>query len=302
MRTIRSTTHRHRRATRLGVGSYPPPAVPIARRPVHEDTRSVGADQLRLDLQAYASGSKSTSRRPRPDCAMPSSAPRRWWHAIDEFGTSEPVVQIQGRAVSSSEAGGRERPGPRQEHHPRTRSSQFRNDELFRDPYRDHKRAAAGRGDACGPGAADGRSLTQLFGSGHREGRQAPKARRRKGKRGEDTTDLNAPALRRLLFPRRCRRVFVPESAVPVPRACWRARCAAADSPGHRAQVGYRSVVVRGRPELPDALRREDRPSSRLNTSRTRRPRATRSPTSRREFRAVTARAGASSSARRAAT
>jgi len=244
---------------------------------------------LGLDLQGgiHLALEVDQSKGPVPDCADAIQRAEKVVRTrIDEFGTSEPVVQIQGRCRLIVElAGEKARPAPRASSSARrSSSSASRHENLFRDALPEIDKALRRAGvTVAGQGAAAA-SVTQLFGTdtGKAKGRRR-KARRRKARRR-----------RRIRRPERPRGPLV----APLPGAAARrvsragragpggrepagaARCAAADSPGIELRWGTKFVACRagatGR-STPGRIGR----SSRVNTSRTRRPRATRSPTSR---------------------
>jgi len=176
---------------------------------------------LGLDLQGgiHLALEVDQSKGPVPDCADAIQRAERVVRTrIDEFGTAEPVVQIQGRCRLIVELAGEKDPARAKSIIQRTAFLEFRITDmkgLFRDALPEIDRALRLAGvRAPGPGAAAA-SVTQLFGadSGKAKGKRAP------GKAAaKDTSDVNAPgALSALLFQGQLPGEYlVPEEQVPV--------------------------------------------------------------------------------------
>src|SRR5881409_3091994 len=159
---------------------------------------------LGLDLQGgiHLALEVDESKGPVPDCADAiQRAARVVRSRIDQFGTTEPVVQIAGRCRLIVELPGEKDPARAKGIIQRTAFLEFRitdMNNLFRDALPEIDKALQRAGvRASGQGAAAA-SVTQLFGSdtGKAKGKTA------KGKAAaKDTTDLNAPdPLSSLLF------------------------------------------------------------------------------------------------------
>ena len=175
---------------------------------------------LGLDLQGgiHLALEVDQSKGPVPDCADAIQRAEKVVRTrIDEFGTSEPVVQIQGRCRLIVELAGEKDPARAKSIIQRTAFLEFRITDmknLFRDalPEIDKTLQRAGV-RAAGQGAAAA-SVTQLFGTD--TGKAKGKAS--KGKAAKDTIDLNAPGpLSSLLFQGQLPGEYlVPEEQVPV--------------------------------------------------------------------------------------
>src|SRR5437870_11242029 len=139
---------------------------------------------------------------------------------IDEFGTTEPVVQIQGRCRLSVELAGEKDPARAKSIIQRTAFLEFRITDmknLFRDALPEIDKALRRAGvRAPGQGAAAA-SVTQLFGTDTAKAKAKGKAQKGKAA-AKDTTDLNAPGpLSSLLFQGQLPGEYlVPEEQVPV--------------------------------------------------------------------------------------
>src|SRR5437870_6788235 len=176
---------------------------------------------LGLDLQGgiHLALEVDQSKGPIPDCADAIQRAERVVRTrIDEFGTTEPVVQIQGRCRLIVELAGEKDPARAKGIIQRTAFLEFRITDmknLFRDALPEIDKALQRAGvRASGQGAAAA-SVTQLFGTdtGKAKGKPA------KGKAAaKDTTDLNAPGpLSSLLFQGQVNgEDLVPEEQVPV--------------------------------------------------------------------------------------
>src|SRR5204862_103345 len=159
---------------------------------------------LGLDLQGgiHLALEVDQSKGPVPDCATAIQLAEKVVRTrIDEFGTTEPVVQIQGRCRLIVELAGEKDPARAKSIIQRTAFLEFRITDmknLFRDALPEIDKALRRAGvRAPGQGAAAA-SVTQLFGAdtGKAKGKTA------KGKAAaKDTTELNAPdPLSSLLF------------------------------------------------------------------------------------------------------
>ncbi|PYO96356.1 MAG: hypothetical protein DMD60_10685, partial [Gemmatimonadetes bacterium] len=179
---------------------------------------------LGLDLQGgiHLALEVDPSKGPVPDCADAIQRAERVVRTrIDEFGTSEPVVQIQGRCRLIVELAGEKDPARAKSIIQRTAFLEFRITDmknLFRDalPAIDKALQRAGV-RASGQGAAAA-SVTQLFGTDTGKAKaKAPKTAKGKAA-AKDTTDLNAPGpLSSLLFQGQLPGEYlVPEEQVPV--------------------------------------------------------------------------------------
>ena len=177
---------------------------------------------LGLDLQGgiHLALEVDQSKGSVPDCADAIQRAEKVVRTrIDEFGTSEPVVQIQGRCRLIVELAGEKDPARAKGIIQRTAFLEFRITDmknLFRDALPEIDKALRRAGvTAPGQGAA-ATSVTQLFGSD--TGKAKGKAKAQKGKAAKDTTDQNAPgALSSLLFQGQIPGEYlVPEEQVPV--------------------------------------------------------------------------------------
>src|SRR5881296_735882 len=176
---------------------------------------------LGLDLQGgiHLALEVDQSRGPVPDCADAIQRAERVVRTrIDEFGTTEPVVQIQGRCRLIVELAGEKDPARAKSIIQRTAFLEFRITDmknLFRDALPEIDKALQRAGvRAPGHGAAAA-SVTQLFGTDTAKA----KGKAQKGKAAaKDTTDLNAPGpLSSLLFQGQLPGEYlVPEEQVPV--------------------------------------------------------------------------------------
>ena len=176
---------------------------------------------LGLDLQGgiHLALEVDQSKGPVPDCADAiQRAARVVRTRIDEFGTTEPVVQIQGRCRLIVELAGEKDPGRAKGIIQRTAFLEFRITDMqnkFRDalPEIDKALRLAGVKPAGQAGAAA--TVTQLFGKDTTKA----KAKTPKGKPApKDTSEANAPgALSSLLFQGQLPGEYlVPEENVPV--------------------------------------------------------------------------------------
>src|SRR5438067_6498491 len=176
---------------------------------------------LGLDLQGgiHLALEVDPSKGPVPDCADAIQRAEKVVRTrIDEFGTSEPVVQIQGRCRLIVELAGEKDPARAKSIIQRTAFLEFRITDmknLFRDALPEIDKALRRAGvRAPGQGAAAA-SVTQLFGTDTAKA----KGKAQKGKAAaKDTTDLNAPGpLSSLLFQGQLPGEYlVPEEQVPV--------------------------------------------------------------------------------------
>src|SRR5207253_1379088 len=165
---------------------------------------------LGLDLQGgiHLALEVDQSKGPVPDCATAIQLAEKVVRTrIDEFGTTEPVVQIQGRCRLIVELAGEKDPARAKSIIQRTAFLEFRITDmknLFRDALPEIDKALQRAGVRASGEAAPAASVTQLFGTdtGKAKGK-APKGKAvAKGKpAAKDTTDLNAPGpLSSLLF------------------------------------------------------------------------------------------------------
>src|SRR3989441_421585 len=176
---------------------------------------------LGLDLQGgiHLALEVDQSKGPVPDCADAIQRAEKVVRTrIDEFGTTEPVVQIQGRCRLIVELAGEKDPARAKSIIQATAFLEFRIADmksLFRDalPEIDKALQRAGvRAPGRGAAAASG---PQLVGTDTAEA----KGKAQKGKAAaKDTTDLNAPGpLSSLLFQGQLPGEYlVPEEQVPV--------------------------------------------------------------------------------------
>src|SRR2546429_5118050 len=180
---------------------------------------------LGLDLQGgiHLALEVDESKGPVPDCADAIQRAQRIISTrINEFGTMEPVVQIQGRCRLIVELPGEKDPARAKGVIQRTAFLEFRITDmqnLFRDALPEIDRALRVAGvRAPGQAEAGAANVAQLFGADTTKGKKGkPPA---KGKAEKDTTDLNAPgALSSLLFQSPLNmpgEFLVPEEQVPV--------------------------------------------------------------------------------------
>src|SRR5438093_8335668 len=176
---------------------------------------------LGLDLQGgiHLALEVDQSKGPVPDCADAIQRAEKVVRTrIDEFGTSEPVVQIQGRCRLIVELAGEKDPDRAKGIIQRTAFLEFRITDmknLFRDALPEIDKALQRAGVRASGEAAPAASVTQLFGAdtGKAKGK-APKGR----PAAKDTADANAPgALSSLLFQGQLPGEYlVPEEQVPV--------------------------------------------------------------------------------------
>src|SRR5882672_6075012 len=175
---------------------------------------------LGLDLQGgiHLALEVDQSKGPVPDCADAIQRAEKVVRTrIDEFGTSEPVVQIQGRCRLIVELAGEKDPARAKSIIQRTAFLEFRITDmknLFRDALPEIDKALR-RAGVVVPGQGAAASVTQLFGTDTGKA----KGKTPKGKAAaKDTTDLNAPgALSSLLFQGQVPGEYlVPEEQVPV--------------------------------------------------------------------------------------
>src|SRR5213596_970864 len=175
---------------------------------------------LGLDLQGgiHLALEVDQSKGPVPDWATAIQLAEKVVRTrIDEFGTTEPVVQIQGRCRLIVELAGEKDPARAKGIIQRTAFLEFRITDmknLFRDALPEIDKALQRAGvRAPGQGAAAA-SVTQLFGTDTAKA----KGKAQKGKAAaKDTTDLNAPGpLSSLLFQGQLPGEYlVPEEQVP---------------------------------------------------------------------------------------
>src|SRR5438128_2551407 len=161
---------------------------------------------LGLDLQGgiHLALEVDQSKGPVPDCADAISRAERVVRSrIDQFGTTEPVVQIVGRCRLVVELPGEKDPARAKSIIQRTAFLEFRITDmqnLFRDAIAEIDRALREAGvRAPGQAGAGAANVAQLFGADTAKAKQGKAPA--KGKAAKDTTDLNAPgALSSLLF------------------------------------------------------------------------------------------------------
>src|SRR5947199_9093058 len=160
---------------------------------------------LGLDLQGgiHLSLEVDQSKGPVPDCADAISRAERVVRSrIDQFGTTEPVVQIIGRCRLVVELPGEKDPARPKSIIQRTAFLEFRITDMqnrFRDALGEIDQALRAAGVQA-PGQAGGGAANapQLFGSDTSKGKKGKAA---KGKAQKDTTGLNVPGpLSSLLF------------------------------------------------------------------------------------------------------
>jgi len=178
---------------------------------------------LGLDLQGgiHLALEVDQSKGPVPDCADAISRAERVVRSrIDQFGTTEPVVQIVGRCRLVVELPGEKDPARAKGIIQRTAFLEFRITDmqnLFRDAIPEIDRALREAGvRAPGQAGAGAANVAQLFGADTAKAKQGKAPA--KGKAAKDTTDLNAPgALSSLLFQGSMPGEYlVPEEQVPV--------------------------------------------------------------------------------------
>ena len=176
---------------------------------------------LGLDLQGgiHLALEVDQSKGPVPDCADAiQRAARVVRTRIDEFGTTEPVVQVQGRCRLIVELAGEKDPARAKGIIQRTAFLEFRITDMqnkFRDALPEIDKALRLAGVKAGGQGGPAASVTQLFGKDTAKA----KAKSPKGKPApKDTSDVNAPgALSSLLFQGQLPGEYlVPEENVPV--------------------------------------------------------------------------------------
>ena len=176
---------------------------------------------LGLDLQGgiHLALEVDQSKGPVPDCADAIQRAEKVVRTrIDEFGTSEPVVQIQGRCRLIVELAGEKDPARAKSIIQRTAFLEFRITDmknLFRDALPEIDKALRRAGVTVPGQGTAATSVTQLFGTDTGKAKGKPP----KGKAAaKDTSDLNAPgALSSLLFQGQLPGEYlVPEEQVPV--------------------------------------------------------------------------------------
>ena len=178
---------------------------------------------LGLDLQGgiHLALEVDQSKGPVPDCADAIQRAERVVRTrIDEFGTTEPVVQIQGRCRLIVELAGEKDPARAKSIVQRTAFLEFRITDMknvFRDGLPEIDKALRRAGVRAPGQAAPAATVTQLFGT------DTAKAKGKAAKdkaAAKDTSDANAPgALASVLFqsPSNIPGEFlVPEEQVPV--------------------------------------------------------------------------------------
>src|SRR3989441_951429 len=175
---------------------------------------------LGLDLQGgiHLALEVDQSKGPVPDCADAIQRAERVVRSrIDQFGTTEPVVQIVGRCRLVVELAGEKDPARAKSIIQRTAFLEFRITDMqnrFRDALAEIDGALRAAGVQA-PGQAGAANVAQLFGSDTTKGKKGKAA---KGKAQKDTTDLNAPGpLSSLLFQGSLPGEYlVPEEQVPA--------------------------------------------------------------------------------------
>jgi preprotein translocase subunit SecD len=177
---------------------------------------------LGLDLQGgiHLALEVDPSKGPVPDCADAIQRAEKVVRTrIDEFGTSEPVVQIQGRCRLIVELAGEKDPARAKSIIQRTAFLEFRITDmknLFRDALPAIDKALQRAGVQASGQGAPAASVTQLFGT---DTGKVKASKKPKGKAAaKDTADLNAPGpLSSLLFQGQVPGEYlVPEEQVPV--------------------------------------------------------------------------------------
>src|SRR5436190_14713710 len=178
---------------------------------------------LGLDLQGgiHLALEVDQSKGPVPDCADAIQRAERVVRTrIDEFGTTEPVVQIQGRCRRIVELAGEKDPARAKSIVQRTAFLEFRITDMknvFRDALPEIDKALRRAGVKAPGQAAPAATVTQLFGTDTAKAKgKAAKAKAA----AKDTSDANAPGpLASVLFqsPSNIPGEFlVPEEQVPV--------------------------------------------------------------------------------------
>ncbi len=178
---------------------------------------------LGLDLQGgiHLALEVDQSKGPVPDCADAIQRAERVVRTrIDEFGTTEPVVQIQGRCRLIVELAGEKDPARAKSIVQRTAFLEFRITDMknvFRDALPEIDKALRRAGVKAPGQAAPAATVTQLFGTDTAKAKgKAAKAKAA----AKDTSDANAPGpLASVLFqsPSNIPGEFlVPEEQVPV--------------------------------------------------------------------------------------
>src|SRR5437763_4312012 len=175
---------------------------------------------LGLDLQGgiHLALEVDQSKGPVPDCADAIQRAERVVRSrIDEFGTTEPVVQIAGRCRLIVELPGEKDPARAKSIIQRTAFLELRITDMnnqCRDALPEIDRTLREAGVQV-VGQAAGANVAQLFGADTTKGKQGKPP---KGKAANDTTDLNAPgALSSLLFQGVLPGEYlVPEEQVPA--------------------------------------------------------------------------------------
>src|SRR6266513_283468 len=177
---------------------------------------------LGLDLQGgiHLALEVDQSKGPVPDCADAIQRAERVVRTrIDEFGTTEPVVQIQGRCRLIVELAGEKDPARAKSIIQRTAFLEFRITDmknLFRDALPEIDKALQRAGVRASGEAAPAASVSQrsVSATGKAKAPTSPKGKAA----AKDTTDLNAPGpLSSLLFQGQVPGEYlVPEEQVPV--------------------------------------------------------------------------------------
>src|SRR5436309_7809737 len=150
---------------------------------------------LGLDLQGgiHLALEVDQSKGPVPDCADAISRAERVVRSrIDQFGTTEPVVQIVGGNRLIVELPGEKDPARAKGIIQRTAFLEFRITDMknqFRDAIRDMDRALRAAG-VRSPGTAGPSAVSQLFGADTGKGKAKAKG---KAPTAPDTTELSQP-------------------------------------------------------------------------------------------------------------
>jgi preprotein translocase subunit SecD len=179
---------------------------------------------LGLDLQGgiHLALEVDQSKGPVPDCADAIQRAEKVVRTrIDEFGTSEPVVQVQGRCRLIVELAGEKDPARAKSIIQRTAFLEFRITDmknLFRDALPEIDKALQRAGVRASGQGAPAASVTQLFGADTGKAKGKAAKDKAKNKAAKDSIDLNAPgALSSLLFQGQVPGEYlVPEEQVPV--------------------------------------------------------------------------------------
>src|SRR5207249_3166627 len=174
---------------------------------------------LGLDLQGgiHLALEVDQSKGPVPDCADAISRAERVVRSrIDQFGTTEPVVQIVGRCRLIVELPGEKDPARAKGIIQRTAFLEFRITDMknqFRDAIREVDRALRAAG-VRSPGTTGPSAVSQLFGADTGKGKAKAKGKAP----APDTTELSQPGpLSSLLYQGALPGEFlVPEEQVPV--------------------------------------------------------------------------------------